>query len=133
VCTSLEWVGALDTRKYADRDLCQVKVEPNQITCECKVGSPSQHYSNGDIDVCIIHQGILDDLKSTRPEQALTVLRDLVPFVIVDSGRGIPPGLPQTQKFLPFSLLDDWIGQRTGKLVLSQLLMQLTRRADQFT
>jgi len=133
VCTSLTWVGALETRRYADKDLCQVTVDSNQITCKCQVGSVSQSFSKDSIDVCIIHQGILDDLKSTTPEKALKHLGDLVPFVIVDSGRGIPPGLPQTQKFLPFSLLDDWIGQRTGKLVLSQLLMQLTRRADQFT
>jgi len=129
VCTSLSWGKKLLHWKYTERDLCKVTVAEGEIKCE--VDGRKQPYRHTDIDVCIVHQGILDDLEG-GPEVALKVLQGLVPFVVVDSGRGIPPGLPKTQKFLPFSILDDWIGQRTGKLVLSQLLMQLSRRTDEF-
>jgi len=131
VCTSLSWDGEFEWRWYTNGDFCKVTVNSAEITCRCDVGGRTETYSKEDIDVCIIHQGILDDLKC-GPEQALRRLQDLIPLVIVDSGRGIPPGLPGTQKFVPFSVLEALIGQRPGKLVLSQLLMQLTRRAEEF-
>lgn len=84
------------------------------------------------LDVVIIHQGILDWLaRDHRINQSgfLARLRRSIPFVVVDSGRGIPPNLEKTEKFIPFSVLQDYISSsRTSKHSLTQLIMSLTRR-----
>ena len=83
-------------------------------------------------DVLVIHQGILDTVEHDlhcSAEELLKRLSHSIPFLVVDSGRGIPPNLPQNAKFLPFSLLQNYIGDmRTAKFSLTQVLMSLTRR-----
>ncbi len=81
------------------------------------------------VDALIIHQGILDQLKKIKSNNFLSDIRQSIPFVVVDSGRGIPPSLPPTAKFLPFSVLQDYVvGKRPAKYGLTQVTMALTRR-----
>ena len=82
------------------------------------------------IDMAIIHQGIFDEwLSGYNRERFLEELKKIVPFIIVDSGRGLPH-LPKGVKFIPFSILNDLIcGKRIAKYTLSQILLGLTRRS----
>ncbi len=92
------------------------------------------HDNSEFIDALIIHFGILEAVERKTQKSATEILKLLskhVPFVIVDSGRGIPPTLPKTAKFLPFSLLQDYVGEsRTAKFSLAQVVMSLARRHD---
>lgn len=84
-------------------------------------------------DVIIIHQGILDTYKEKiyNQDEFLTIVRKAIPFVIVDSGRGIPTNLPRNVKFLPFSALTEFIMRpRIGKNRLTRIIMPLTRRLN---
>jgi hypothetical protein len=85
------------------------------------------------IDMVIIHQGILDGLKDeVNLDAFLKALQQRIPFVIVDSGRGIPPTLSEKVKFLPFSVLQDYLlGQRIAKYRLTQVSMALTRKGGE--
>jgi len=83
------------------------------------------------IDVVLIHQGIIDKLPTPwrRNNTFIKRVRKSIPWVIVESGRGIPPEVQQSsEKFLPFSVIDSCLeGKRIGKLSLAQTLMTLTR------
>lgn len=98
-------------------------------------------------EMLVIHQGILDDIvkeslstndssgeelearKKEMARQLLSGLRQKFPFVIVDSGRGRPHTLPEKEKFLPFSLVQDYLlGQRVSKYSMARVAMSLTRR-----
>lgn len=94
------------------------------------------------VDMVIIHQGILERIKDLHKENGednhqktskfltdyLSRIQQHIPFVIVNSGRGIPPSLPDEIKFLPFSLLQDLLmGDRVAKYSLSRFSMQLPR------
>jgi len=103
--------------------------------CGCDQGN---HINLGEnsLDMVIIHQGVLDHEKEENPSfnqsGFLENLRRHIPFVIVDSGRGIPPTLDSKVKFLPFSILNDYIlGQRIAKYRLAQVTMSLTRRGGE--
>ncbi len=83
------------------------------------------------IDMVIIHQGVLDEwVKDVEPKAFLEMLRKKIPFVVVESGRGIPPNLPEGVKFLPFSFLHDLViaRKRVAKYSLTLGVMSLTRR-----
>lgn len=103
--------------------LCDA-VEPQHA---CRAGQGTT------FDLAVVHQGILDRL----PQQlsASTFMKRLqenvAPWVVVESGRGVPPGVRMTkEKFLPFSVLDRSLnGLRVAKLTLCQRLMSLTRRS----
>jgi len=80
------------------------------------------------VDMVIIHQGVLDNLKENA-DAFLQGLQKHIDFVIVDSGRGIPATLPPKIKFLPFSVLNDYLlGQAVAKYRLTQVCMSLTRK-----
>ena len=84
-------------------------------------------------DAVLIHQGVLDEWRDKLPgfEQSefLNKLRRHFPFVVVESGRGIPPSLSDTEKFLPFSILQhNVLGNVVGKFGLARVLMSLARR-----
>lgn len=92
-----------------------------------------QDVSLTEIDMLIIHQGVLDRLHKTglaSPEKLLENFKKNIPWVIVESGRGIPPEIQKTMdKFLPFSALDHCLkGIRVAKLSLAQRTMTLTRK-----
>jgi hypothetical protein len=88
------------------------------------------------VDSIIIHQGVLEnfltDLKSRENYDAfVTALQEEVPYIIIDSGRGIPAKLPDTAKFLPFSLLEDFLMKdRIAKYSLTRIIMSLIRRKN---
>jgi hypothetical protein len=89
-----------------------------------------------EVDMVIIHQGILDGIRDRdpnfSPEYFLRALQRRIPFVIVDSGRGIPPTLFREVKFLPFSILSHCLlGRRIAKYRLTQVSMSLTRKRGQ--
>ncbi|MCK5140514.1 MAG: hypothetical protein KAQ85_11780, partial [Thermodesulfovibrionia bacterium] len=83
-----------------------------------------------DIDIVIIHLGIMKDiLKETDLSAFIDGLRKHIPYVAIVSGRGIPPDLPKTEKFVPFSLLEKWVmKERLSKYSLVKFLMPLKRR-----
>jgi hypothetical protein len=96
---------------------------------ECK-GEPIKE----DMDAVIIHQGVLENffekvLQSSEYDTFLKALQESIPYVIVDSGRGIPAKLPDTAKFLPFSLIEDFLMKdRIAKYSLTKNIMSLVRR-----
>lgn len=141
---------ALKTRdkKYRDENNCEgvaspylhVKYDSDGFQYEWKLGngrSGGGIGSNDDIDMLIIHQGIienyfLDDDNSKGQEDLLESFRKEVPFVIVDSGRGIPHGLSEDVKFMPFSLIRNYVmGERVAKHSLTRIAMSLIRQPNQ--
>jgi hypothetical protein len=94
--------------------------------------------------IVILHQGILETFfrKKILREKGesfmgalkgfIDSLRGFIPFVIVDSGRGIPVNLPPDVKFMPFSLIQEYIMQENiAKHSLTKILMALIRRGNQ--
>jgi len=84
------------------------------------------------IQMLIIHQGLIDELNLSKEDQEelLLNIQKNVPFLIVDSGRGIPPTLSDKVKFLPYSLLDQYLIPRISKYCLINTCMSLTRRKE---
>jgi hypothetical protein len=92
-------------------------------------------------DALIIHQGVLENFfEEAIPKKEgeafvdtlevfLDDLKEFIPYVAVDSGRGIPANLSPEIKFIPFSLIEDYVMKdRISKYSLTQLLMGLIRR-----
>ena len=128
------------SRKNALLPFLKVKVEETnqayQIAYEWSPNGEENVSRKLDVDALIIHQGILDPLNKNKSEEflrdLLAKIRHNIPFVVVDSGRGIPPSLPSTAKFLPFSVLQDYVaGKRPAKYGLTQVTMGLTRRQQE--
>lgn len=84
-----------------------------------------------DIDVIVVHQGILDTFQEFcgGDNGLLDRLKEACPWVIVESGRGMPPELQKNnEKFLSFSAMDRCFGEaRIAKLMLCKILMERTR------
>lgn len=82
-------------------------------------------------DILIIHQGIIENFIEGIDDcdSFIDNLKKYIPYVVVTSGRGIPPNLPDTAKFLPISLLEGYVmGERLAKYCLVRFLMALNRR-----
>lgn len=95
----------------------------------CSPTGDGQSPSEVTVDMVIIHQGILD-AANIEAAAFLQRLQRRVPFLVVDSGRGIPPTLPSGAKFLPYSLLHDYVsGKRAAKYSLVRAAMALSRRS----
>jgi len=84
------------------------------------------------LHMLIIHQGLIDELNLSKEDQEnlLLNIQEKVPFLIVDSGRGIPPTLSDKVKFLPYSLLEQYLIPRISKYCLINTCMALTRRKE---
>lgn len=85
-----------------------------------------------DIDLVIVHQGIIDGVNKSFPKDGecfLDAVKKQVPWVVIESGRGIPPEVQKgREKFLSFSVIDRaFHGGRVAKLALTKALMELTR------
>lgn len=90
-------------------------------------------------DVLIIHQGVADTLlekvicgdRENFKQAFMGFLQDIqkqIPYILVDSGRGIPSDLPDNVKFMPFSLLESFVMQGSiSKYSLSDVIMSITR------
>lgn len=88
-----------------------------------------------EIDLMVIHQGVIDILTNNKPYgvdgmQLVKCLPNFIPWVIIESGRGVPPEVYKGgSKFLPFSLVDSFInGVCVAKLGLAQSILELTRQ-----
>jgi len=83
------------------------------------------------MDAVIVHQGILDSIKQQGKceKKFLEHLQKKIPWLIIESGRGIPPEVRESRyKFLPFSIVERaFHGERVAKLGLTRALMELTR------
>lgn len=93
---------------------------------ESNEGKPKTLYGHS----LIIHQGIMEDfLKIPCLEVFIDNLRTHFPYIVVDSGRSIPPTLPNSSKYMPFSLLENWIlSKRLSKYSVVTFIMSLNRR-----
>ena len=89
----------------------------------------------------IIHQGVLErffyEKVPKNPGETYKVtlkalledFRQFVPHILVDSGRGISPNLPDDVKFMPFSLVEDYLMKDSiAKFCLTRVLMSFVRR-----
>ena len=77
------------------------------------------------IDAYIIHLGILqkDEQFWNNRMKDILGMKDYIPFVIVTSGRGVPPELPIGTKFIPFSVIETFImRQEPHKLLLTKII-----------
>ena len=85
-------------------------------------------------DIAIIHQGVLegfikDQIQPFSYDAFVTQLKTWIPSIIVTSGRGIPHDIPDSAKFLPFSLLEDYVMKGgIAKYRLTRIVMDLIRR-----
>ena len=90
-----------------------------------------------EFDIVVIHQGVIDTFKPKTEngdgeETMRKWITELHPWLVVESGRGIPPGLQKKPiRFLSFSVLDQAMTpDGVGKLLLTRRLMALPRFAD---
>lgn len=90
-----------------------------------------------EFDIVVIHQGIIDTNKpKTEQGNDEETMRHWImkthPWLVVESGRGIPPGLQKKPvRFLSFSALDQTLAlDGIGKLSLTRRLMALPRFGD---
>jgi hypothetical protein len=83
-------------------------------------------------DMLIVHHGVLEDLCGPDREKIRKFLNELghkFPFIVIESGRGVPATLPGDVKFLPFSVVGRCLlGRRIAKYRLVRTVMGLTRR-----
>ena len=86
---------------------------PNKVEFSVKTGqngnSPWSQQNHG-IDLLVVHQGILDTWRKGASKQVLTkeVLqwKEVLPWIVITSGRGRPETVPYGVKFLPFAGLE---------------------------
>lgn len=115
----------------------KLKGNDQQKEISISIGKSLKSQNGIGVDMLIIHQGDIDTRKPRDGfdlEKFVESLKGLVPFVVIDSGRGIPPEVQcaPSVKFLPFSLINELLaGKRINKLRLTQVLMALTRRIEQ--
>jgi SAM-dependent methyltransferase len=87
--------------------------------------------------IVVIHQGVLDKLDSKdnsffisthwgNTEKFIAELKQYIPFVIIDSGRGKPANLPKNSKYIEYSVIQDWILRKRSKFHIVNALMSLT-------
>ena len=142
-CTHLSMNGdkrPLHNKAEGETPSVEVKmsVSQNDEFCidsfEVMYGNSKLKENEGTFDIVIIHQGVLEEfvkkvLGSYSYEEFLKALRKHIQHIIVTSGRGIPPNLPKSAKFIPFSLLQDYL-LRGGiaKYNLVKIVTELIRR-----
>lgn len=85
----------------------------------------------GDIDILIVHQGILDkwftDLKSVEGmKHLLEGFKRLVKYVVVTTGRGTPENIPEEAHLLPFAVVESTLFKKyPEKLILTDTIMNV--------
>lgn len=83
-----------------------------------------------DFDMVIIHQGILDRINQqiNLVDDFLDQLEKNIPWLVIESGRGIPSNLKKHHKFVPFSIIErTFHRERIPKIALTKTLMELSR------
>lgn len=116
----------------------KIKINKNglDVVCFDPIGAGGQ-YDPPEFQIVVIHQGIIDSFnpKSQRGDATIEEnnIRKCImkshPWFVVESGRGIPPGLQkQSIRFLSFSVIDQALkADGIGKLMLTRRLMALPR------
>jgi len=126
----MEGVDSSPTPPYLAVELSEH--DKPHVQCSWQLCNGTRGEALDSIDMLIIHQGILDNFVSKKKEgqkEMLRKVRECIPFVIVDSGRGIPHTLCEDVKFIPFSLIQDYVmGDRIGKHSLTRIAMSLIRK-----
>jgi hypothetical protein len=116
-----------------------LKIRAGRKDLDCQLSVDGEQESNFSADVVLIHQGVLDEWRDRlgaefKQGEFIDRLRSHFPFVVVESGRGIPTNLSESEKFLPFSLLQhNILGDNVGKFGLTRILMSLARRRGRET
>jgi hypothetical protein len=94
--------------------------------------------------VLILHQGLAESLLKDIIERNYegadfksklgAFIKDVqkhIPYVVMDSGRGIPANLPEDVKFIPFSLIQEYLMKdMLSKHCLSRIIMRVIRRGN---
>lgn len=124
-----------DFKKKSSGSVDSVKFSTVDTTVEYNNDGNVFKKAEGFFDILIIHQGVLENfiknyLNDKKDYNAfLESIRRTIPYVVIDSGRGIPAKLPDAAKFLPFSLLEDFLMKdRIAKFSLTKNVMSLIRR-----
>jgi len=109
--------------------------DEHPVKCSWQLCNGNSGKGLDSLDMLIIHQGILDNfVQEGRQEEMLQKVREQIPYVIVDSGRGIPNTLCDDVKFMPFSLIQDYMmGNRIGKHSFTRIAMSLIRKQSKET
>lgn len=80
-----------------------------------------------DIDILIIHQGLLDKMDTIDKEtiaDRFRQLKEFIPFIYVTSGRGRPDTIPEGVKYVPFGIIESTLLQKPhSKLLLTKQLL----------
>ncbi len=95
-----------------------------------EVASTCLNVPRNTFDVLVIHQGIIDKWWERHDkEEVEKVLRDIrksIPRVVVTTGRGRPENIPDTEKVLPFSVIESSLFRGyPEKLILVNTIMNL--------
>ncbi|MFH0734643.1 MAG: hypothetical protein V1773_07075 [bacterium] len=83
-------------------------VEENKVNI---VETVNLNSNLSDYNILIIHQGVLDKLWKNKEniKNQLSILKKMIPFIVITSGRGTPTELPDYEKFVPFSDIKEYI------------------------
>lgn len=131
ICTHIDFGDAKEIEIAKENKAFEVKFKENEVQLFESKNNKFELIDDINFDFIIIHQGILDTYieRINNLEDFIDNIRKYIPFVIIDSGRGIPTNLPKNVKFLPFSALSEFIMRpRIGKNRLTKIIMPLTRR-----
>ena len=85
-----------------------------------------------DFDILVVHQQVLQSFFSKYShDDLLKALREHIPYILVESGRGLTSDIPENAKFMPFSLLENYVmGEGIAKYSLIRFIMNLRRRRN---
>ena len=91
----------------------------------------------GDFDILIIHQGVIDKWWPDRKHDAdgvgevLENLMKVIPYTVVTTGRGRPDNIPKWAKVLPFSSVESFLFRRyPEKMLLVNTVMSVLPFSD---
>lgn len=83
-------------------------------------------------DALIVHQGMIDKWLPNMAHTAiheeifLAVLKRLIPYVVVTTGRGRPANIPDTARILPFSSIENALFKKyPEKMLITDTLMNI--------
>ena len=83
-------------------------------------------------DILVIHQGLIDkwlpqaETNSKRVESFIHVLRTIIPYVVITTGRGTPANTPDSARILPFPVLEATLFKKyPEKMVLVDTIMNI--------
>ncbi len=77
-------------------------------------------------DIILIHQGVIDKLEIEGTSEAwINKIRESIPYVFVDSGRGKPENLPKNVKYIEYSTIGQFVIQEPSKFHLISALFSI--------